>query len=57
MLALFVSCSDSTTEPIDKNATKVTVDEIKAQELADKEAYQNFVNERKVKERAKRESS
>ncbi len=31
MLVLFISCGDTTTEPIDKTATKVTVDEIKTQ--------------------------
>ncbi len=31
MLALFISCSDSTTEPVDKTATKVSVDDLKSQ--------------------------
>ncbi|MFA7326485.1 MAG: hypothetical protein WC121_07475 [Candidatus Kapaibacterium sp.] len=31
MLGLFISCSDTTTEPIDKNATKVSMDELKTQ--------------------------
>jgi hypothetical protein len=31
MLALFISCSDSTTDPVDKTATKVSVDELKSQ--------------------------
>ncbi len=31
MLALFVSCSDSTTDPEDKNATKVSIAELSTQ--------------------------
>ena len=30
-LALFVSCSDSTTDPVDKNATKVDIAKLSSQ--------------------------
>ena len=39
-LALFVSCSDSTTDPEDKNATKVSIAELSTQPGF--ETYQDY---------------
>ena len=42
MLALFISCSDTTTEPVDKNATKVAIADLSTQPGF--EAYQSSYN-------------